>query len=1509
MRAPSTGSDPRVGRRPSTFPPPWDAPRPRRTANALGILGLLAAGGCGFGTAAVVSASSSGGDGTTPQSVASSLFVPRSATSPASIFFVHTNQTGTPADVEILFREGGGARRPIRLAPGSAPLTRVPSSPTAYEVLWDFAADLGDERFRDGIEVELRVKGGISPLPATNVQQGNDPPSLSLASMPPEVSGIAALRFTVADSSSDPVDVRVEFATDAVPQLQVARPAGIEPLVPSPSLAFTQAASAPNGVAHTFFWDTATPASAAQLPGDLVGLDVPTQVRITATDAFGGTVSAVFALRVDNDSVPLADLGDEFLVNPDDRRGIPVPVGITDDGDQVRVLLQWRSDDQAGFPPLTTSDATGPGGPPVTSDPDELAEWCKDPAFLRARQICLPFPAFATGTCVPRAVDRLRIEELANRAARVLNLGIADQHIELMRQRRFQPLAASWTTNPTNAPVAVRPLGDGISALVLDGPNGNARLVELDLARGTITRVLAQNLTGSPTALAVDPAEREALVATDAGGVWRLFAVRLDQQPATALEVLTGSSAPQGPLRSLLVLGAGTAAATAEDSVWRLRWAPGAAVARLTGGLATPTGLAADPLRNRRILVAERDANRIVSYGLDDDTRFVLPATGTGIPLRSPSSLAIESTGNGTRLLALCTTVNPSVRELRAVDLGHPPAPAVTTIAAVAGDAASIGVGPAGLVVVALPASSDIVAHGGIEQRRAIAGYDPLTRELTLDQPASPPARQGQEWRIPLGLSVFGRADGTTSPFVWDTKSLGFGDRVHLRAIVADTEFGVSDATSVARAIRNFDTATWTVGAGPVAPSAADIDGDGSIDFVCANQLARTLTVHFHESTGPRAFVAASLDPQAAVDDLLVATAIADFDGDGDQDIACLAASLNAAQPAGKLRVFAQTAPRTFQLAAQTVATTPIPTAMVAADFDNDGRCDLATAQLVDRTITFHRQVAGAGPTFVSTPSAPFDQAITGMATGDIDGDGRIELVALGGATPDSIVRVATLAAGSIQVTETTGVAAAPGRIAAADLDADGDLDFVCADPSRNELRVLTRTPAGIQAGPVLVTGTGPGAVLAADFDGDADLDVACANEGAGSISLFQQSQVGGFVAQEPIDLGGITGIAAADLDGDRRLDLLTTGTVGGLPAVTTLFADATRSPIPATPVVAGSGPNFLVTADLDGDGDLDLATANAGGASVGILTQAATREFALAQSLATDTTIPASVTANDLDGDGDVDLIACNKGQGANLGNVTVLANQGDGTFVHLAPLTAGARPTNAAIADFDGDGDIDLVVVNEVSDDASIFLQTGPLEFTLSATHAAGDRPEFVATADVDGDGRADFVTSNRAANTLTLFRQTGPMAFAPTTLNVGLFPANVEIVDIDDDGDLDLVCANEDATSVSILLRSSTGTFGPLPPLTTDGGPTSIRAVDLDGDGDLDLATSNKNGTLTLLMQDTPAAPGGPLFVRLPPVTVGGEAIGLAAGDLDGDGDVDLAAALRTLNTVRICYGRSR
>jgi hypothetical protein len=255
-------------------------------------------------------------------------------------------------------------------------------------------------------------------------------------------------------------------------------------------------------------------------------------------------------------------------------------------------------------------------------------------------------------------------------------------------------------------------------------------------------------------------------------------------------------------------------------------------------------------------------------------------------------------------------------------------------------------------------------------------------------------------------------------------------------------------------------------------------------------------------------------------------------------------------------------------------------------------------------------------------------------------------------------------------------------------------------------------------------------------------------------------------------------------------------------------------------------------------------------------------------------------IAAGDLDGDGDLDLAV---GQFSTL---ALLRNDGRGRFVDATAgnIVQGANQTNdVALADIDGDGDLDLLVVNEDLQNR-VYVNNGTGSFTDVTATSLPPLSDFSlghAVADFDGDGDLDWFVSNGGPD--RLYQNDGSGVF--TDVSASSLPAGVSTgyhafaVDIDADGDLDLFTSSGPLPSV--LLNNGAGVFSaPAQPAPPSG--FRCYAADIDADGLPDLLTEEGTRYHRNLGGNTYAAP-----VTLPFATRG-------AVDLDGDGDLDLLAA---------------
>ena len=277
---------------------------------------------------------------------------------------------------------------------------------------------------------------------------------------------------------------------------------------------------------------------------------------------------------------------------------------------------------------------------------------------------------------------------------------------------------------------------------------------------------------------------------------------------------------------------------------------------------------------------------------------------------------------------------------------------------------------------------------------------------------------------------------------------------------------------------------------------------------------------------------------------------------------------------------------------------------------------------------------------------------------------------------------------------------------------------------------------------------------------------------------------------------------------------------------------------------------------------------------------------------------IPNAVAVRDFNGDGHLDLAVLN----ANSHVVSILLGTGTGSFGAARDFPSGGSgnviASSVGVGDFNGDGHDDLVTSNW--DTVSILLGTGtatfgtPTEFSLG-----GGGVQYVVVDDFNGDDHRDLAVAMTAGSKVLILLGTGTGGFgAPTFAPFPISypeshsPVSIAVGDFNGDGHRDLAVANAGgAQGVWILLGTGTGNFGTATkfPVGPSSGLTSVAARDFNGDGHLDLAVTGFGLGVSILLGTGTGSFGAPNLFR-----VTGSPTFVVAEDFNGDGPVDLAVA---------------
>lgn len=334
-----------------------------------------------------------------------------------------------------------------------------------------------------------------------------------------------------------------------------------------------------------------------------------------------------------------------------------------------------------------------------------------------------------------------------------------------------------------------------------------------------------------------------------------------------------------------------------------------------------------------------------------------------------------------------------------------------------------------------------------------------------------------------------------------------------------------------------------------------------------------------------------------------------------------------------------------------------------------------------------------------------------------------------------------------------------PQSVAIGDFNGDGKQDVAVPVysifTSFSDLTILLGNGDGtFEAGPeVGVAGQNVNNVVAADFNGDGKLDLAISLPDADEIQVLLGNGDGSFTALPPVSAAAIFVIATGDFNRDGKTDLVLVNP--GTTSVTILLGNGDGKFTEKTNTVLAGGAEAAAVGDLNRDGIPDLALVNYVSQTVTILLGNGDGTFHQVKSQPSTGVEPLSIAIGDFNGDGILDLVVSNQNNGfPNVGTVTVLLGNGKGGFkATAASPQAGSIPETVAVADFNGDGKMDLVTANAGSNTISVFLGQGHGLFAKALTFRAGKDPLCAVVGEFNGDGVPDLAIANNTTASTTI------------------------------------------------------------------------------------------------------------------------------------------------------------
>ncbi|CAF4756532.1 unnamed protein product [Rotaria sp. Silwood1] len=619
-------------------------------------------------------------------------------------------------------------------------------------------------------------------------------------------------------------------------------------------------------------------------------------------------------------------------------------------------------------------------------------------------------------------------------------------------------------------------------------------------------------------------------------------------------------------------------------------------------------------------------------------------------------------------------------------------------------------------------------------------------------------------------------------------------------------------------------------------------------------------------------------------------------------------------------------------------------------DFNNDTLLDIAVANYGTHNIGIF---LGHGNGYFSdqlTFSLGSSRPVS-LAIGDFNQDKQLDIAVINNGTFDVVILLG-YGNGSFQIHTSyhMGYDSMPYSIDAADFNNDQQLDLVVVNYGTSDIALLLATGNGTFSIRKYSTGNGshPCSVATGYFNDDFYIDIAVVNSATETISIlvgdghgtfitkatystgFQSNPqfiaVGRFSNNNTIDIivanSGKDNVAVLEGNGDGTFSTKATHSTGynsnPCSLAVGIFANDNMSDLVIVnkninsililrsytmnltanqtrySMDEESFPKSIVVDDFNNDAKLDIIITDTIDSSVDLFIGYSNGTFEYQEAFSTleDKVTPYLITVGDFNNDKQPDIAVCM----LLMNEVRIYLGDGHGYFEKGYIYLAGNRsiPSSITTGDFNNDGNLDIIVANDIGENVAILLGYGNGAFAQAINYPTGYySPLFISVGDFNNDNLLDFASANYDSHNLSIYLSNGNATFqSPIPVSTSIYYAKfLTVRDLNNDARDDIVVTFPDSSTIGVFLGYGDGNFQDMKTYSTDVGTSPYRAVlsDFNKDAVVDIAVLNpENSSINVFFGNSDGTFSRKLTLH---IEYAFDSYSIAIGDFNNDKEDDI------------------